>query len=291
MDVSDARIHATSPPHRPGAAGGLWLDRVVHRAFDGDCEFLRAPHHRADIGTYLTDLLSPYGMDLDADRLAAGAGHSYGEMAADLIAAAVDDPVDVLVVAFAVPDVRPGRATATYLSHVCPGNPHAFAVCDQGAAAAFTGLLMLREYLGGGAGERGLLIVLEQSTLHYEPKDPAPVPAGNAGVALLCGRRPGRARVEAVRVHPDVGPEGVRALVERDAAAAATVIVGGVDAADLPAPTGHRGPTRRAIAGQPYTGVWSELAAILADGAGAGPVALVDYDPSLRYLGTAVIAL
>jgi len=55
-----------------------------------------------------------------------------------------DAPVDLIVLAFAVPDVRPGRATATYLSHVCPGNPLAFAVCDQGSAAAFTGLRLAR---------------------------------------------------------------------------------------------------------------------------------------------------
>jgi hypothetical protein len=284
------RIHATSPPRGPGAADALVLDRVVHRGYDGDCEFLRAPHHRADIRTYLTDLLRPYGLGLDEDRLAAGTGHSYGEMALDLIGATVgrDEPVDVLVLAFAVPDVRPGRATATYLSHVCPGRPNAFAVCDQGVAAAFTGLVVLREYLNAGAGERGLLLVLEQATLHYEPTPPAPVPARPAGVALLCGRGPGRARVTSVRVRADVPPDRVRELAERDAGAATTLIAGGgVDAPSLSTPVGV--PPCRADAGQPYTGVWSQLAAVLAGDAAGGRVAVVDYDPSLRYLGTAVV--
>jgi hypothetical protein len=44
------------------------------------------------------------------------------------------------VLAFSPHDVQPGRQTAAYLSAVNPGAPMAFAVCDQGSAAAFSGL-------------------------------------------------------------------------------------------------------------------------------------------------------
>src|SRR2546429_7296315 len=75
------------------------------------------------------------------------------------MAIAPDDAVDLVVLAYAIPDITPGRATAAYLSHICPGNRLAFAVCDQGVAAAFTGLRLIREYArtGGwrGAGPRG----------------------------------------------------------------------------------------------------------------------------------------
>ena len=55
-------------------------------------------------------------------------------MAEAVIARAVlpGEDVDLLVLAYAIPDITPGRATATYLSHICPGNPLAFAICDQG---------------------------------------------------------------------------------------------------------------------------------------------------------------
>ena len=88
-------------------------------------------------------------------------------MAEELIRSVVppDEPVDVLVLAFAVPDARPGRATASYLSHVCPGEPLAFAICDQGSAAAFTGLRLIREYARTGGCARGLLLVVEQAIL------------------------------------------------------------------------------------------------------------------------------
>jgi 4-hydroxymandelate oxidase len=289
IDVTDRdtaprpRTHAAVPPRHRGA---LYINRVERRVFDGDCEFLRAPHHRAAIGTYLSDLLRPHGLDLDEDLLDAGAGHSYGEMGAELISSAVraDEPVDLLVVAFAVPDVRPGRATATYLSHVCPGNPQSFAICDQGVAAAYTALRLVGEYVGSGACRRALLLVVEQATLHYKTPVPAAVPARHAGVALLCTGRPeaaGAARLDAVRVRTEVGSQQAAGLLATELAGhggAATLVAGnGLNAADLPA------GARRAPDGQPLTGAWWELA-------GGRTLVLADYEPSLRYLCTATFA-
>ncbi|WP_432989374.1 2-hydroxy-acid oxidase [Dactylosporangium sp. CA-233914] len=278
------RTHAAVPPRHTGA---LYINRVERRTFDGDCEFLRAPHHRAAIGTYLSDLLLPHGLDLNEDLLAAGAGHSYGEMGAELVGSVVgaDEPVDLLVVAFNVPDVRPGRATATYLSHVCPGNPQSFAICDQGVAAAYTGLRLVREYVGSGACRRALLLVLEQTTLHYQVPGPVELPARHAGVALLCTGRPGAAgtvRLDGVRVRTEVGPGQAAGLLATEFAEqllrhgdATTLVAGnGFDPGDLPAGA-HRGP-----AGQPLTAAWWELAAE----APGRAVVLADYEPSLRYL-------
>jgi hypothetical protein len=47
----------------------------------------------------------------------------------------------------------------------------------------------------------------------------------------------------------------------------------------------------RAPAGRPYTGVWWELAATMANDAsdGGGRVTLIDYDPALRYFCTASV--
>src|SRR4029078_6392134 len=115
---------------------------IAGRTFAAPAAYLRDPRHRADLHEYLSDLVAPHGIALREGSRDAVDGHSYGEMAEALIRAAVpeDEPVDVLVLAFAVPDVRPGRSTPAYLSLICPGNPMAFAVCDQGPAAAFTGL-------------------------------------------------------------------------------------------------------------------------------------------------------
>lgn len=203
----------------------LWLARAARRVFDQPAARTAHPEHAPHFAGYLTDLLEPYGLAAHPP----GGGQSYGEMGAALIADLVrpDEPVDLLVLAFAVPDVRPGRATATYLSHVCPGRPLAFAVCDQGVAAGFTALRIAQSY---PEHRRSLVIVVEQAALHYDPPAPAPLPARHAGVALLCGDS-GVARLSSVTVGRAEPPES-------------TVDV---------------------IPGQPYTGVWWNLADELAD--------------------------
>src|SRR2546421_2599393 len=132
------------------AAGcSLRVNRVDHRVFDGKSDLARDPALRA----YLADLVGPYGLALREDLLDAGAGHSYGEMAEPLIAAVVPaaSPVDLLVLAYGIHDIRLGRATATYLASRCPGDPLSFAVCDQGVAAAFTAVRLIGAYAATGA--------------------------------------------------------------------------------------------------------------------------------------------
>src|SRR4029077_3226752 len=116
-------------------------------------------------------------------------GQSYGDMAAELIGSAVraDEPVDLLVLAFSIHDLRPGRPGAAYLSHVTPGAPMAFAICDQGSAAAFSGLRIAGEYASSAGIQRALLIVVEQAALPYDC--PVPVPAQHRGVAMLYADR------------------------------------------------------------------------------------------------------
>jgi 4-hydroxymandelate oxidase len=288
-------MYATGPAHSGDVAGeGLAVSRAERLAFDGASDLARNPDHHALLGVYLADLLRPYGIPFEAGILHQGRGQSYGEMAEAVLNRAVgpDLAVDLLVLAFAVPDLTPGRATAAYLSHVCPGNRLAFAICDQGVAAAFTGLRLIQEYIGTGGCRRGLLVVVEQADLLYEPPAPAAVPSTHAAVALLCGEPESRsagpgwtARLAAVRLHPDVPPARVDGLLATEVAALAagranvTLVLG---AADLKPP--DLGRVRVAPAGQPYTGVWWELAGELAETTADRRVVLADYDPALRYL-------
>jgi 4-hydroxymandelate oxidase len=270
--------------------------RIEQRTFDAPAAYLRDPGHRANLDEYLRDLVRPYGLALRDGDLADG--QSYGEMAEALIRTALpdDEPLDLLVLAFAVPDVRPGRATATYLSLVCPGNPMAFAVCDQGSAAAFTGLRLAREYArdadrdadrdaGGG---RAAVLVLEQATLHHEPAAPVALPARPTAVALVCGPT-GRARVDAVRQHAGVAPGRVAALLDAELAELSAGLPAGRDgvtvvlAGGLDPPPGYR--ARLARRDQPDTAAWSALAAVLDDDSTpAGRVLLANYDEALGIL-------
>jgi hypothetical protein len=293
-------MHVTGPPSDPRHGASLHLVRAARRTFAGAAEYLVDPDHRADVGRYLSDLLRPYGLDPHGDFLdGARLGHSYGEMAEALIREVVrpDEPVDVLILAFAVPDMRPGRSAAAYLSHVCPGSPQAFAVYDQGAATAFTGLRLAREFLAGGGCRRALLIVVEQAAMHYAiPADAAtPVPARHAGVALLCADTAAVSapRLTDVRQHADVPPDRVEAILKEELTRQAmdgrrlTVVPG----AGLPQLGLEQwgGRVRPPPAGQPYTGVWWELADVVAAGDEAEWLMLVDYDAALRYLSLSTV--
>ncbi|MFC1433738.1 hypothetical protein ACEZDB_24105 [Streptacidiphilus sp. N1-3] len=287
----------------PGRAGtgvpdGWGIRRAVRLAFPDPAALVGDTVHTERLRVYLTDLLRPYGLGLDPGALERG-GQSYGEMAEALIRLVVPEgeSVDLLVLAYSVPDITPGRATTTYLSHVCPGGPMAFAVSDQGCAGAFTALRLIRAYAGGGGLGRALLLVVEQDSLPYDPGVPVAVPAGNTGVALLFGEpAPGErvARLGPVATHALPSEAAIDAELGAfagfgEGSEPVTAILG----ATLPAQSSALDGVKQltvAAAGRPGTGVWWELADELADPA-AEPrrLLLADYDPGLRYLSLAAI--
>ena len=279
-------------PESPGR--DLHLVRAVHRSFTGPGEFLADPANRARSAAYLADMTRPYDREVRADLFgeppSPDLGQSYGEMGEALIGAAVcaQEPVDLLVLAFSVHDLWPGRQTAAYLSHLTPGAPMAFAICDQGPAAAVSGLRVAREYVAAAAARRALLNVVEQAALPYP--SPAKLPATHQGVAMLLGDGAAcKARVAAVRQHPGVLPGSAASLAAAEFAELTarrqqvTLILGDALAVLWAQPSA--GTVRVVPPGQPCTGVWRGLSDELAD-AGGHPDLLVvaDYDPDLRYL-------
>jgi Chalcone and stilbene synthases, N-terminal domain len=281
------------------------VSRALWREFPGSSARAGHPAFLELVG----DLVRPYGVPLRAD---ASGGHSYGEMLAPLIGDLVppDQPADLLILGFAVPDVWPERATATFLSHACPGSPLAFTVCDQGCAAGFTALRLARDYAVGGGCRRVLVALAEQARLDYDPPAPASVAARQAAFAMLGdAAHPGPAAdggpgtdgapvLGAVRVLPGVAAGEVPALLHRELAdlppAAETgegkrSLVLGEGLAPL---VGGDGPGWRSVPlppGQPLTGVWRELAAWAAVPS-RGSLVIADYDPALRYLCLAAFA-
>ncbi|PPK68373.1 hypothetical protein V5P93_004521 [Actinokineospora auranticolor] len=254
----------------------LRLSAVVAQVFDETSPTALDPALRP----FLADLVRPYGNDLRDDLLTAGVGHSFGEMAEVLLPAVVgpDEQVDLLVMAFAMHDLRLGRATAAYLSDRCPGKPMAFAVCDQGSGAAFTALRLAESYLGPGACRRALVFVVEQSALHYTQLEPAPVPDRHTGVAL---RLETDGSPVVGKQHTGVDARRVGGLF---AAEVARLAAGQVDATVIAsARLAEAAPGQADVvadAGQPYTGVWWELTRLPREGL----VVLGDYEPSLGLL-------
>ncbi|BFV60999.1 hypothetical protein KCMC57_up61030 [Kitasatospora sp. CMC57] len=174
----------TNTVDAPSAPWGI--RRTARLAFPEPAALAGDPVHAERLERYLTDLLNPYGL---SPTPAKQDGHSYGEMGAALIRATVPagESVDLLVLAYSIPDITPGRATAAHLSHACPGTPLAFAVTDQGGAGAITALRLVDAYARSGGLRRALLLVVEQHSLPYDPGLPVTVPAESRGVALLFG--------------------------------------------------------------------------------------------------------
>jgi hypothetical protein len=308
-------VFVARPPTGPQLRHDLHLVRAGRRSFTGPAEFLADADNRARVGEYLADMGRPYGRQVPASPFgeppSPDLGHSYGEMAEALIGSVVpaDEPVDLLVLAFSVHDLRPGRQTAAYLSHVTPGEPMAFAVCDQGSAAAFSGLRVAREYAASAAIRRALLVVVEQAALPYD--GPATLPLRHQAVAMLYSSGLDgdgldgdgldgnsairRVRVAGVRQHPGVPPGDVAALAAADLAELA---VGHQDVAlvlsDALAAVWTASAARRVRVmppGQPSTDVWwgliDELTGDKDPDAPVDPTSLLvvaDYDPHLRYL-------
>jgi hypothetical protein len=285
-------VPGAAAPARGAAVANPRVGRVAARRFAGRSELSLDP----DLRTYLSDLARPYGVALREDLLERGVGHAYAEMAGELVRETVrdDEPVDLLILAYAMHDVRPGQSTALYLSDLCPGKPLAFTVCDQGIAGPFTAARIAAEYLRGGDYLRALIVFAEQDALHYEPPVepgvPLRLPEGHGAAAVLFDGL-GAAGLSSVREFPGTAPGEVRGLlaaqlaelVAEQAGRSVLVLGGGLSKEDVDGLGIDR--VIMAPAGRPCTGVWHELAQGHAEWAEQGAfVVLADYDLQLRTL-------
>ena len=279
-------MFSAAPPSGGAVGDDQGLRRVARLAFPSPSGPLLDALNAARLDEYLRDLLSSHGLGPAAVDPAAG-GQSYGAMAEALIELAVSErePVDLLVLAYAIPDISPGHSITAQLSRHCPGAPLAFAVSDQGTAASFTGLRLAQQYARDAGLRRALLLVLEQALLPYDPGVPATTPDGHAGVALVVGDDTSASAGERVRLGSIVTRAGLpdEALPrEIDALCSGTqpvtLILSSALADRVEVPDVDR--VRTAPAGQPFTGVWWEVADELSL-ADAAPrrIVLGDYDP------------
>jgi 4-hydroxymandelate oxidase len=266
----------------------LALVRAARDTFPGPAGFLADPDNRARTAGYLADLAAAYGEKAERFEEAAASGQSYGDMAAALITSVVpaDEPVDLLILAYSVHDLWPSRQTAAYLSGVTPGAPMAFAVCDQGSAAGFTGLRIARGYAASAGVRRALLIVVEQAALPYDC--PVPLPLRHQAVAMLyAADDQSGVRLTGLRQHADVRPGDVAGRAASDLAELArgrdtTLVLSDALAAAWPAPQAEN--VRVVAPGQPATGIWSELVDEVEGDDRRDLLVAADYDPDLRYL-------
>jgi len=229
---------------------------------------------------FITDMVGPYGLHFDSEPYQANLGQSFSEMCEPLVTELVSEPVELLVLAYDLHDLRPGQATSIYLSQVCPGQPLAFAVCDQGNAAPHTALSLIQSYARTGGLQHALLLVAEQSTLHYRPLHPTPLPQRHVAAAFRLEAGPGCTTTVRTDVAPDRVSTELRALLP---AGGGVVVLGNELAAGLTEPLPLA--TVAAPPGQPLTGSWWGLAEQLP---GEQTVVVADFEPRLGYLSVTV---
>jgi 4-hydroxymandelate oxidase len=278
-----------SGPPRPQPGGPLRLAGSRRQLFDTASTTARDPR----LQVYMSDMVAPYGLAYHDEVRQAGLGQSYAEMCQPLVESLVpaDEPIDLLVLAFGLHDLRPGQASSIYLGHVCPGDPLALSVCDQGSAAPFTALRLIQTYARTGNVRRALLLVAEQGTVHYDLPRPAPLPQRQAAVALLLDADAGL-ELAPVRQRSGVPPAQLRSALAAELAAIGdpagrTLLLGArlaaEDVAGIPADAVLPAP-----AGQPCSGAWWQLAE---EGGQSRPgqLVVVDYEPDLGYLSVAAL--
>ncbi|GAA2797413.1 hypothetical protein RMN57_34585 [Kitasatospora sp. CM 4170] len=281
---------ASAPP--PGTA--LGLTRILSAYTDGRSETSLDP----DLRVFVSDLVRPYGLPLREDLLREGAGHSYAELAEGLLREAVADgrPVDLLILAFDSPDVRPGAPGSLALSRSCPGAPLAFAVCDQGTAGAFGALRIAAAHHRTGGCRRAVVVLAEQTALHYRAAAPVELPRRHCAVVLVCDEidgtgdaRAGGTGAGGLRITQQPCAESAPAVEAvrgrlRSAGAGAALLL---DAGLAGEPALGDAATAVAPDGQPFTGLWTELArALPAWQARRRPVVAAGLDRRLGVLST-----
>lgn len=259
----------------------LGVTRILARSFDGRSETSLDP----DLRVFVTDLVRPYGLPVREDLLAEGVGHSYAELAEGLLGEALADgvPVDLLILAFDSPDVRPGAPSSLALSRSCPGSPLAFALCDQGSAVAFSALRVAAEYQRTGACRRAVVVLAEQTALHYRAAAPVELPERHSVVVLVLDETAG-AEMTISQLSSVDGDMVAKVVRERAPALGADAVV--LLDSGLAVDEGCDA-VLTAASGRPFTGLWAELAERLAAWqARRRPVLAVGVDARLGVLST-----
>ncbi|MFJ8953502.1 hypothetical protein ACIRO1_25645 [Streptomyces sp. NPDC102381] len=162
---------------------------------------------------------------------------------------------DLVVVAYAIPDLHPFVTTASYLNHRFGDTAKSFAVSEQGLLAPFTALQIVSAYQRSGRSQRAVIAVLEQTTL--PTYDPLVHDTGLIDTGVLLGLDTnGESHPRVLRAGTEGQTVGGLASVLDDSVHGDTLLVTS-DRADLPA--GSRVDVHRTRPDTYCTGVWLEL--------------------------------
>jgi hypothetical protein len=226
-----------------------------------------------DLTTYWQDLLAPFGMEAEEKRLAGSPNIGFTELAEAALAqvSGAIDP-DLLLLAYALPDVHPLKSVTAHLNHLLGGRSRCFAISEQGLRAPFTALRVADAFARSGRCASLALFVCEQTTLAYHDPLVHDTPLVDSA-ALLYFDGAGEFAYTAAETGPDVYELAARAVRR---GGPTTLVVAGpwVDPERLPDAAVHA-----CQPGTYCTSVWLELARQHEAWNHYGSVVLADTDP------------
>ncbi len=234
---------------------------------------------------YWGERLSPYRVPVAPHRYLGGNRNSVSSMTCAVAAPhQADGPLDLVIGAHAVPDSDPFLSLSGSYAHRYDADALVFGVSDRGRLAPFSALRIARAHPGLS---RILVVALDQSSVPFEDPglDDLDTTADHA-VGLLLSAVPGAAgaRLDLLPDACEVAPGAVRAAVDAALAGRGVdLVIAGPHVGPV---TGHR--VVEAPRDQLCTAVWSALAEELSR-TRARRIALVDYEPSLKYLCLATV--
>lgn len=139
----------------------------------------------AELIEYYEDLLGQFGLTVDKRRLDDGRNIGYPELAETVLAGLSVDRPDLILLAYAIPDLHPLKTVATHVNHLLGGQACSMALSEQGLQAPYTALRVAEAYHRGGNCDRALILVLEQTTLPYHDPLVHDTPLSDTAVALV----------------------------------------------------------------------------------------------------------
>jgi hypothetical protein len=214
-----------------------------------------------------------------------GRGHAdLVDMLVGQVPPGADGP-DLVLLAYAAPDVTSPKTVVSYLNMLTGGSAHSFALSGQGLGAPFTALRIASAYERTGRCSEFLLAVVEQGAPAH--RDRAHAPRTDSGVLLAFDRSPGFGVLTSVYSAEYTEELGPRLAALTAGAGRLLVVLGpGADPAVLPP---GRADTHQVPAGNYCTSVWLALAGHLPKWQEAyDAIALCDTDPRF---GTSYLAV
>jgi hypothetical protein len=230
---------------------------------------------------FLNGVLPRFG--LSTGRLADARGRDYQSMLTELLEEHTDaDPVDVTVVAHAVPDFSLSTLAGIGAAGATAGERTMFGVSDSGRVTSFMALRLAVRFASRQGIDTVAVLVADQACLPYDAgSDPLRRVDGDAAALLLLSRRSGPQNLRlARRSTRELTAEQAVELVHLELVGdgpVPSVTVLGAGCPDWAPADGS--PVSRAPQGLPAVGVWETAAALRRSS--TSPVVVIDVEPAL----------